>query len=264
MKRPARSQGRPASGGGLPAEILAELERFEPEDRRHLSQVLERESELRREMVIRALQAGHSPAELLSFAHALRDLSEEEVFTACTGGPVRGTGSVETRLKAEADPFLAFLLNGHALDKRPAVELGASAGAVPSGATTITHAVSAEGARAFRLSAALRLLALSYEERRVGKGGLSLGDALDRALEALGRGLLVPAVLGEREGDLRQDVLLVQVDAAPGKKAVQLHDVTEGQTVWVHTNDLRSGTELRLANRRLRRLTAVYLPRAQP
>src|SRR5262249_54563602 len=70
-------------------------------------------SEMQRELLNRAVAAGHSPAEVHAFADALRGMSDDEAFDACTielkGGP---DYSVVQLLKAEGDPLFAFTLQG--------------------------------------------------------------------------------------------------------------------------------------------------------
>lgn len=76
-------------------------------------------SEIQREMLWRALSAGHSAAELHAFGDALRPLSDREVFEACTLAGRHGRAvPVADRLQAEADPVFAFVQNGHPLTPR--------------------------------------------------------------------------------------------------------------------------------------------------
>jgi hypothetical protein len=94
-------------------------------------------SELQRELLTRALLAGHSAAELHAFADELRALSDEQAFDACTlarAAPEDHT--VAQLLRAEADPLFAFELKGGTID--PAEdELPLS----PNGAPTIELSV---------------------------------------------------------------------------------------------------------------------------
>src|SRR5581483_8996892 len=70
-------------------------------------------SELQRELLNRAVAAGHTSAEVHAFADALRGLSDADAFDACTierdSAPDCG---VVQLLKAEADPLFAFKLKG--------------------------------------------------------------------------------------------------------------------------------------------------------
>ncbi len=73
-------------------------------------------SEMQRELLQRAVAAGHSPAEIHAFADELRVLPDEDAFAACTldaDAPVGYT--VVQLLRAEADPLYAYELKGHAL-----------------------------------------------------------------------------------------------------------------------------------------------------
>jgi hypothetical protein len=70
-------------------------------------------SDLQRELLNRAVAAGHTVAEVHAFADALRGLSDGDAFDACTierdSAPDYG---VVQLLKAEADPVFAFKLKG--------------------------------------------------------------------------------------------------------------------------------------------------------
>jgi hypothetical protein len=70
-------------------------------------------SELQRELLNRAVAAGHTSAEVHAFADALRGLTDAGAFDACTierdSAPDCG---VVQLLKAEADPLFAFKLKG--------------------------------------------------------------------------------------------------------------------------------------------------------
>jgi len=71
-------------------------------------------SELQREMLNRVVAMGHSPTELHSFGDSIRGLGDEQLFGLCTPPddmPVRTPAQMEARLRAEADPLVAFRLN---------------------------------------------------------------------------------------------------------------------------------------------------------
>ncbi|HVE87741.1 MAG TPA: hypothetical protein VND93_33015, partial [Myxococcales bacterium] len=71
-------------------------------------------SELQREMLNRAVATGHSPTELHSFGDSIRGISDQQLFRLCTPPedmPARTPEQMEIRLRAEADPILAFRLN---------------------------------------------------------------------------------------------------------------------------------------------------------
>ncbi len=73
-------------------------------------------SELQRELLQRAVAAGHTPAEIHAFADELRVLEDEQAFNACTLDADAPAGyTVMQLLRAEADPLYAYELKGHAL-----------------------------------------------------------------------------------------------------------------------------------------------------
>ncbi len=73
-------------------------------------------SELQRELLQRAVAAGHSPAEMHAFADELRGLDDEQAFDACTLDAHAPEGyTVVQLLRAEADPLYAYELKGHSL-----------------------------------------------------------------------------------------------------------------------------------------------------
>lgn len=74
-------------------------------------------SDLQRELLSRALLAGHSPAELHAFADEIRGFSDEQAFDACTlDTQAPDDHTVAQLLRAEADPLFAFELKGGTLD----------------------------------------------------------------------------------------------------------------------------------------------------
>ncbi|MBK7863039.1 MAG: hypothetical protein IPJ65_31410 [Archangiaceae bacterium] len=76
-------------------------------------------TDLQRELLNRAVAAGHSAAEVHAFADALRGLGDVEVFDRCTVDHQVAAGySVVQLLKAEADPLFAFKLKGGELSPR--------------------------------------------------------------------------------------------------------------------------------------------------
>ncbi|GEM_PF-2106988 len=73
-------------------------------------------SELQRELLQRAVAAGHSLPEIHAFADELRVLGDEEAFDACTLDAHAPEGyTVVQLLRAEADPLYAYELKGHSL-----------------------------------------------------------------------------------------------------------------------------------------------------
>ena len=83
-------------------------------------------TEMQRELLQRAVAAGHSPAEIHAFADELRVLPDEAAFDACTLDADAPDGyTVVQLLRAEADPLYAYELKGHSLS--PADEVGDAA-----------------------------------------------------------------------------------------------------------------------------------------
>jgi hypothetical protein len=70
-------------------------------------------SELQRELLERALVAGHTPGEVHAFADELRGLDDDGAFSACTlDRDAPNDFTVAQLLRAEGDPLYAFELNG--------------------------------------------------------------------------------------------------------------------------------------------------------
>ncbi len=102
----------------LSVEARARLEHWSPKDRARFTQLVrDAATELQRELLQRALAANHDANELHAFADALRALSDEEAFEACTPDPDRlgagggGAKAMAQLLAAQADPLVAFQLN---------------------------------------------------------------------------------------------------------------------------------------------------------
>jgi hypothetical protein len=76
-------------------------------------------SELQRELLARALAAGHRSSEVHAFADQIRSLRDPALFEACTfRAPSPGDFTVAELLRAEADPLYAFGLNGGTIEPR--------------------------------------------------------------------------------------------------------------------------------------------------
>jgi hypothetical protein len=278
-------------------ESEEELEGWSRADRQLFAELLaDAGSEMQRELLRRALAAGHQAHELHSFADAIRGLSDGALFSACTLAPDKAARqSVDERLLAEADPLYAFELNGGALTPRqvskppqkiklppgllvevptnPVLprkdarrELGSSADALP------TYQTSARGLNAMPkvipgrfaeelFNDATRALGIRFTEQAVdGPGGLPLDFVLSRAAEALLAAIPVPIILGSVEGDFRRYALLLQLQFSGKSRVFQVHNPFDHQTVWIHEGDFRAGRELPLSDKALRRITAVALP----
>lgn len=102
--------------GPLPEQAL----RWPGAEQKLLEELLEdAASELQEELLVRAVSAGHTAAEVHAFADAIRGFSDDEAFAACTlerAGPQALT--VAQLLRAEADPLLAFEIQGGVLEPK--------------------------------------------------------------------------------------------------------------------------------------------------
>lgn len=101
----------------LSEEALEKLEAWPPKSRALFEELVEdASSEMQRELLQRAVAAGHTPAEVHAFADELRVLEDDEAFDACTLDADAPEGyTVMQLLRAEADPLYAFELKGNAL-----------------------------------------------------------------------------------------------------------------------------------------------------
>lgn len=78
-------------------------------------------SDLQREFMLRAVAAGHTPAEVHAFADELRALSDEQAYDACTlHDDAPRDYTVAQLLRAEADPLYAFELQGGTIEPNEA------------------------------------------------------------------------------------------------------------------------------------------------
>lgn len=103
---------------GVSKEAAEALERWPKKAQGLFRELLEDAgSELQRELLQRAVAAGHTPAEVHAFADELRAMSDEEAYEACTlhdAAPEDYT--VAQLLRAEADPLFAFELKGGTIE----------------------------------------------------------------------------------------------------------------------------------------------------
>lgn len=89
-------------------------------------------SDLQRELLLRAVAAAHSPAEVHAFADELRGLSDEEAYEACTlHDDAPDDYTVAQLLRAEADPLFAFELKGGTIEPNEEVHSGTAELAAP-------------------------------------------------------------------------------------------------------------------------------------
>lgn len=96
----------------------AHLDRWGPRARRLFDELQEdAASELQRELLWRAVAAGHTAAEVHAFADEIRGLSDAEAYEACTlEDDAPDDYTVAQLLRAEADPLFAFELKGGVID----------------------------------------------------------------------------------------------------------------------------------------------------
>ncbi len=273
----------------LSVEARARLEGWAEKDRRHFTRLLrDAGSDLQRELLQRALAAAHDAPQLHAFAESIREMSDEALFEACTPDPAkladRG-GAMEALLAAQADPLAALELNRAPRPSRRRPKLpaprdlppplpserrnhsastfqedsedlsGSSLGRAPGGAQPYAEDLLSEAVKAF---------GLTYREQKVDGPRLSLARALDAAAVALKKGIPVPIFLGAEAGEHLRCVLLLQLEVAGKIRAFQLHDPFTPETVWVNEGDFLGRVELPLANKRLRRMTGIALPRFSP
>ncbi len=278
------------------------LDEWSDEDQALFAELLEdAQSELQREFLSRGLAAGHDAAALHSFADAIRPLADEDVFRDCT--PPRSGHPLATLLAAQADPLAAYGLNGHGGSRvgksarvptpRPArlpAELFSEKTYVPgrSGekgafqaeadtdarrpdANDLGRSKELPGPTAAKgkfsedlFNAAGKPLEVKYTELAVDEGGLTLERAVPVIAEALGRGVPVPVILGNKVGDYRRYALVLQLQTSGKNRAYQLYDPVAQEVVWTNEGDLLHRSELNFSDKIFRRITAVALPRLAP
>jgi hypothetical protein len=265
-------------------------------------------SDLQRELLLRALLAGHAIAELHAFSDELRPMSDEEALLACTvDAEVVASLGFAQQLQVESDPLAAFLANGNRLSPRavgatrtserktgafrlpvsmmtqppPLIQpkgkrkLDAESsqargrrldpddlgGSAESDGTSVSAVVGRVAEDLF--NRAVRSLGIAYREEAVDGPMLKLEKAVEAAHAALMRGFPVPIILGPSVGDFRRYALLLQVSNSGQTRAFQIHVPTSAETVWVNEGDLLARSELPLADKALRRITSIALPRAE-
>ncbi|MCA3014086.1 MAG: hypothetical protein INH41_17025 [Myxococcaceae bacterium] len=118
--------------GGVADDVGAVLDGWTARGRRLFDELMEDAgSELQRELVQRAVLAGHSPGEVHAFADELRGLADDECYEACTiDDETPADYTVAQLLRAQADPLYAFELKGGTITPNEADD-------VPSGALPV-------------------------------------------------------------------------------------------------------------------------------
>jgi hypothetical protein len=102
----------------MSSEARTHLERWPDRARKLFGELLDDAgSDLQRELLQRAVAAGHTAAEVHAFADELRSMSDEQAFEACTLSDEHPEYySVAQLLHAQADPLFAFELRGGTID----------------------------------------------------------------------------------------------------------------------------------------------------
>ena len=272
------------------------LERWTPKARALLEELVEDAgSGVQVELLARAVASGHTPAEVHAFADAVRALSDEESWAACTlEAAPPGDLTIAQLLRAEADPLYAYELQGGRLDPSEledaellaplAPPMAAAPRAAPlapmrtgrkdvhdlGGDLSVATAPAASAPRGASpaqkfledlAAEATRPLNLGWREQELDvEGGLSLDEALPAVVAALQRGLPVPCAIGPRPKDSRRLALFVQLNVSGKTRAFQLYDPLSGELAWTNEGDLLARTELPFANKANRRLTRLVLP----
>lgn len=233
-------------------------------------------SDVKRELIRRAVAAGQSAIALQEFADALRPLSDSEAVAAVTIIPSDESTPAQA-LALQADPLSAL----KSMRKLPMAPAGSVGNAPPRYDYTrapsvrdLGHSGRAAPARtgkaaapdsqsvsdlAERLGLAMEPMAVRYEPQstRADDGG-SLADAVDRAAVALKKGWTVPFVV--QDGGREEWALAVQMLGSRGQRAFYFLNVRTGAHAWAHERDLLMRGEVPLAGWEGRRIVRVLVP----
>jgi hypothetical protein len=255
---------------------------------------------LQRELLVRAVAAGHGPQEVHAFADQVRALSDPALYDAVAVSSLAlPDATVSQLLGAQGDPLHAFEALGGTLHPRdelwaaPTAELPAMPAspaplALPLGAprhtfeadsrevlpvprpsdpTGLARPAPAAGAPAGGLLAedllteATGALRVGWREADLDAAeGISTAAGLASAAVALHRGIPVPCAIGPGVGIHRRFVVLLQAAVSGPTRAWQLFDPLTRELVWASELDLLAGKELPFANKANRRLTRMVLP----
>lgn len=281
---------------GLPGpEDVAGASTWSAADRQRLEELLEdARSQLQRDLILRAVDAGHGVRPVHGFADTIRPMEDPALYTACCGLTAsHGAGArLEVLLRAQMDPIFALALRqGRAWEARRTPGMGLVAPVLPPAKATVKQEPGESpgrraGPEARRtppaqvvdlggrtpgpgfaedlFNAAAEFAGVRFRERPIDDAALTLAQAVAGAAQALARGLLVPVVLGSRPGDHRRYALMLQLHVSGRTRAFQLHDPFAQEVVWVNEADLLAGKELPFSDKVLRRLTAIALPTLTP
>lgn len=244
----------------LSVEASARIERWSEKDRRAAIELLKLAgSEVQRELLRRAIAAGHELEPLRDFARAIFRMPDAELVAACTSRPEQV--GVEAALRASGDPLFAFSLRQSAGgEKAPTLPLAeAPAARRPSSRRAVPLLAAAQGA----LNAVIGTVGLEFRIHELDGTGLSVSDALDLLQEDCQRGVIVPAFAGARAGDFRACLLVLQVHVGAKSRSYQLYEPASGQVAWVPEQQLLMRAGLPLSDPSLTRLTAIAVIREE-
>ncbi len=267
-------------------DIRAQVATWLPKSRALLNELLEdATSDLQREMIVRSISVGHSPAEIHAFADELRSLSDRQIFEMCTLAVRRPPeATVEQLVRIEADPLTAFEMNGGKIEPNEDDELlarvaepidrqlsrqiqmsrtffadaRATVGVVPASSelASRSHELLAD-----LLGNATRALGITWAEYDVvGIGAASVQALLDRSAEALNAAMPVVAVLGSTQHVHRRFVLILQVQQSSKTRAWQLYEPLSREVRWLNEGDLTSEAELPFSDPGCHMVTRIILP----
>jgi hypothetical protein len=115
-------------------EAHDQLQQWPPRARQIFDELLEDAgSDLQRELILRAVAASHTPAEVHAFADELRGMSDEDAYAACTlHEDAPDDYTMSQLLRAEADPLFAFELKGGTIEPNETAETSAPGTSAPS------------------------------------------------------------------------------------------------------------------------------------
>ncbi len=279
----------------LSKEAQAQLTRWPSRAKRLLIELLtDAATSLQRELLQRAVAAGHTPNEVHAFADQLRGMADEEAFAACTldqDAPADYT--VTQLLRAESDPLFAFELKGGTLEpaedeaplaaEPPKVSVATlrrntasfvadSSDASPSlrdlpPVSSTAPSLGLVGARTSGamltsyLDEATRALGLAWQESEVDvPQGMTLEAAVAAAATFVSDGTPVPMALGPSPGKTGRFVIALQLSTSGRTRAWQLFDPFSNELVWANERDLLTRAELPFSDKLHRRITRIALP----
>jgi hypothetical protein len=274
------------SAPAVSKEAAAQLSRWPTLAKKLFAELLEdAASEIQRELLQRAVAAGHSPKEVHAFADQLRALSDDEAFAACTlDQDAPRDYTVTQLLRAEADPLFAFELKGGSLEPdeheapllvpKPQVDVAklrritASFMADSSDASPTALPISAPAPATLGvtdleslLNEATRPFSITWHETNIeGAHGLSLEDAVAAAAVVLGDGVPVPLGLGSVAGQTSRLIVALQISISGRNRAWQLYNPFSNELVWANERDLLGRAELPFADKLNRLMTRIALP----